>query len=151
MPTSVKPMPTKPSVGNGEVARLLTDTGLIVLSTTNPFSLPAGTVAQAIQTPCESYSSCHYLYVERTESLLPDATLTFLGPEDFNEQTRTDHRDTQRIRHTGQKLWALNPHSNFRYRSRCFSPQISTAARFTVARIPALLHHSFIDPCLRSL
>ena len=72
----------------GEVARLLTDTGLIVLSTTNPFSLPAGTVAQAIQTLVNPTPVVTIYMSKERESLLPDATLTFLGPEDFNEQTR---------------------------------------------------------------
>ncbi len=73
---------------SGEVARLLTDTGLIVLSTTNPFSLPAGTVAQAIQTLVNPTPVVTIYMSKERESLLPDATLTFLGPEDFDVLTR---------------------------------------------------------------
>ena len=72
----------------GEVAKLLTDTGLIVLSTTNPFSLPAGTVAQAIQTLVNPTPVITIYMSKEQESLLPDATLTFLGPEDFDERSR---------------------------------------------------------------
>ena len=72
----------------GEVARLLTDTGLIVLSTTNPFTLPAGTVAQAIQTLVNPTPVVTIYMSKEQESLLPDATLTFLGPEDFDARAR---------------------------------------------------------------
>ncbi|WP_454064091.1 GTP-binding protein [Candidatus Nitrospira salsa] len=72
----------------GEVAKLLTDTGLLVLSTTNPFSLPSGTIAQAIQTLINPTSVITIYMSKERESLLPDATLTFLGPEDFDARTR---------------------------------------------------------------
>ncbi len=72
----------------GEVARLLTDTGLIVLSTTNPFTLPAGTVAQAIQTLVNPTPVVTIYMSKDQESLLPDATLTFLGLEDFDARAR---------------------------------------------------------------
>ncbi|GJL64685.1 MAG: adenylyl-sulfate kinase [Nitrospirales bacterium] len=72
----------------GEVAKLLTDTGLLVLSTTNPFSLPSGTIAQAIQTLINPTPVITIYMSKERESLLPDATLTFLGPEDFDARTR---------------------------------------------------------------
>ena len=72
----------------GEVAKLLTDTGLIVLSTTNPFSLPGSTVAQAIQTLVNPTPVVTIYMSKERETLLPDATLTFEGPEDFDARTR---------------------------------------------------------------
>ncbi|GJL54554.1 MAG: adenylyl-sulfate kinase [Nitrospirales bacterium] len=72
----------------GEVAKLLTDTGLLVLSTTNPFSLPGGTIAQAIQTLINPTPVITIYMSKEQESLLPDATLTFVGPEDFDARTR---------------------------------------------------------------
>ncbi|WP_447969564.1 GTP-binding protein [Nitrospira sp. M1] len=72
----------------GEVAKLLTDTGLLVLSTTNPFSLPGGTIAQAIQTLINPTPVITIYMSKEQESLLPDATLTFVGPEDFDARAR---------------------------------------------------------------
>ena len=72
----------------GEVAKLLTDTGLIVLSTTNPFSLPGSMVAQAIQTLVNPTSVITIYMSKERETLLPDATLTFEGPEDFDARAR---------------------------------------------------------------
>ena len=59
-----------------------------MLSTTNPFTLPAGTVAQAIQTLVNPTPVVTIYMSKEQESLLPDATLTFLGPEDFDARAR---------------------------------------------------------------
>jgi bifunctional enzyme CysN/CysC len=71
----------------GEVARLLTDTGLLVISTTNPFTLPTGSVVQAIQTLVNPTPVVTIHMTKESESLQPDATLIFSGPEDFDDCT----------------------------------------------------------------
>ena len=68
----------------GEVARLLADTGLLIVSTTNFFSLPTNQVIQAIQTLVNPTPVVTIHMTKETQSLQDDMDLTFSGPEDFN-------------------------------------------------------------------
>ena len=69
----------------GEVARLLTDTGLLIVSTTNSFSLPTNQVVQAIQTLVNPTPVVTVHMTKETQSLQEDMDLTFSGPEDFDD------------------------------------------------------------------
>ena len=72
----------------GEVARLLIDTGVLLISTTNSFRLPADQTVEAIRTlvhPAPVLTV--YMSQETTPSPI-EADLSFTGPEDF---TRTAH------------------------------------------------------------
>ena len=72
----------------GEVARLLTDTGLLVISTTNSFSLPTGQVIQAIQTLVNPTPVVTIHMTKEAQTLQPDTDLIFAGPEDFDDCVR---------------------------------------------------------------
>jgi len=83
----------------GEVARLLTDTGLLVISTTNPFPLPVGAVVEAIQTLVNPTPVITIHISKGTETTQPDEShLVFTGPEDFNERVR---QILELLRHQG--------------------------------------------------
>ncbi len=72
----------------GEVARLLIDTGVLLISTTNSFKLPADQVVEAIRTlvhPAPVLTV--YMSQETTPSPL-EADLSFTGPEDFTHTAR---------------------------------------------------------------
>jgi bifunctional enzyme CysN/CysC len=64
----------------GEVARLLTDTGLIVVSTTNAF---AGADHQAIRTLVHPTPLITVHMSKSEETPPPDTDLAFAGPKDF--------------------------------------------------------------------
>ena len=68
----------------GEVARLLTDTGLLIISTTNSFSLPTSQVVQAIQTLVNPTPVVTIHMAKETQNLQEEMDLTFTGPEDFD-------------------------------------------------------------------
>lgn len=71
----------------GEVARLLTDTGLIVVSTTNPFGLAYGEAAQAIRTLVHP-APVIAIHMSKSEEEPPPNTDVFLsGPTDFDGAT----------------------------------------------------------------
>ena len=72
----------------GEVARLLVDTGLIVVSTTNAFGATDQQAVQAIRTlvyPAPVISV--YMSTVREEAP-PDSDLVFTGPENFDAAAR---------------------------------------------------------------
>jgi len=72
----------------GEVARLLVDTGLLVISTTNSFQLPADQVTEAIRTLVHP-APVLTVYMSKnvgTPSIQTD--LSFAGPEDFTATAR---------------------------------------------------------------
>ena len=64
----------------GEVARLLMDTGLIVISTTNAF---AGADHQAIRTLVHPTPVITVHMSKSEEASPPDTDLVFAGPKDF--------------------------------------------------------------------
>ncbi|MGE0470799.1 MAG: GTP-binding protein [Nitrospira sp.] len=71
----------------GEVARLLTDTGLIVVSTTNPFGLAYREASQAIRTLVHP-APVIAVYMSKTEEAPPPNTDVVLsGPTDFDAAT----------------------------------------------------------------
>ena len=68
----------------GEVARLLVDTGLIVVSTTNPFNLGYEQVVSNIRTLLHPTTLVTVHMTQEQEMIQPDADLVFAGPEDFD-------------------------------------------------------------------
>jgi bifunctional enzyme CysN/CysC len=68
----------------GEVARLLTDTGLLIISTTNSFSLPTSQIVQAIQTLVNPTPVVTIHMAKETQNLQEEMDLIFAGPEDFD-------------------------------------------------------------------
>ena len=80
--------PTEAVRRYGEVARLLTDTGLLIISTTNSFSQPTGQVIEAIQTLINPTPVVTIHMTKEEQHLQPDTDLTFAGPEDFDERVR---------------------------------------------------------------
>jgi bifunctional enzyme CysN/CysC len=72
----------------GEVARLLIDTGLIVVSTTNPFGLAYHEAAQAIRTLVHP-APVIAVHMSRTaEELPPNTDVTLVGPTDLDAATK---------------------------------------------------------------
>jgi bifunctional enzyme CysN/CysC len=72
----------------GEVARLLVDTGLIVVSTTNPFGLPHHQVTQSIRTLVHP-APVVAVHMSKTDEEPPPSTdLHFAGPKDYDAAAR---------------------------------------------------------------
>jgi bifunctional enzyme CysN/CysC len=69
----------------GEVARLLIDTGLIVISTTNPFGLAYRQAAQAIRTLVNPAPVIAVHMSKSEEYPPPNTDLHFAGPKNFDE------------------------------------------------------------------
>ncbi|WP_447975326.1 GTP-binding protein [Nitrospira sp. Kam-Ns4a] len=72
----------------GEVARLLIDTGLIVVSTTNPFGAASQQAAQAIRTLVHPAPVIQVYMSKSPDEPPPEADLSFCGPEDFDAAAR---------------------------------------------------------------
>jgi bifunctional enzyme CysN/CysC len=72
----------------GEVARLLTDAGMIVVSTTNPFGLAYKQAAQTIRTLVQPVPLLAIHMSNSPEESVPEADLNFAGPKDFDEAAR---------------------------------------------------------------
>ncbi|RMH37175.1 MAG: GTP-binding protein [Nitrospirae bacterium] len=70
----------------GEVVRLLADTGLLIITSTNAFSSTADHVVQAIHTLVDPVPVITIYMTKSSERLQPDADLVFAGPEDFDER-----------------------------------------------------------------
>ena len=71
----------------GEVARLLTDTGLIVVSTTNPFGLAYREASQAIRTLVHPTPVIAVHMSKSEEELPPNTDVVLTGPTDFDAAT----------------------------------------------------------------
>jgi len=71
----------------GEVARLLIDTGLIVVSTTNPFGLAYREASQAIRTLVHPAPVIAVHMSKSTEELPPNTDVVLTGPTDFDAAT----------------------------------------------------------------
>ncbi len=96
----------------GEVARLLVDTGLLVISTTNPFNLPADQVTEAIRTLVHP-ASVLTVYMNKDDkvpSIEPD--LSFAGPEDF---TATAHDILESLKQKGILAEAIGNQPAFQF------------------------------------
>jgi bifunctional enzyme CysN/CysC len=72
----------------GEVARLLIDTGLIVVSTTNPFGLAYAEAAQAIRTLVHPAPVIAVHMSKAPEEVPPNTDIVLSGPLDFDAATR---------------------------------------------------------------
>lgn len=82
----------------GEVARLLVDTGLLVISTTNPFNLPADQAIEAIRTLVHPASVLTVCMSKDDQPPSIEADLSFAGPEDF---TATAHDIREALKQKG--------------------------------------------------
>ncbi len=82
----------------GEVARLLVDTGVLVISTTNQFDLPADQSIEAIRTLVHPASVLTVYMSKDTKSSPIEADLSFMGPDDF---TATSHDILEALKHKG--------------------------------------------------
>ena len=71
----------------GEVARLLTDTGLIVVSTTNPFGLAYQEASQAIRTLVHPAPVIAVHMSKTEEEPPPNTDVVLSGPTDFDAAT----------------------------------------------------------------
>lgn len=71
----------------GEVARLLTDTGLIVVSTTNPFGLAYREASQAIRTLVHPAPVIAVHMSKTEEEPPPNTDVVLSGPTDFDAAT----------------------------------------------------------------
>lgn len=71
----------------GEVARLLTDTGLIVVSTTNPFGLAYREASQAIRTLVHPAPVIAVHMSKSEEEPPPNTDVVLTGPTDFDAAT----------------------------------------------------------------
>jgi len=72
----------------GEVARLLIDTGLIIVSTTNPFGAAYRLAAQAIRTLVHPAPVIAVHMSKTEEEPPPNTDLAFVGPTNFDEAAR---------------------------------------------------------------
>ncbi len=72
----------------GEVARLLIDTGLIVVSTTNPFGLAYQEAAQAIRTLVHPAPVIAVHMTKTNEEPPPNTDIVLSGPTDFDAATK---------------------------------------------------------------
>lgn len=72
----------------GEVARLLTDTGLIVVSTTNPFGLAYKEAAQAIRTLVNPAPLIAVHMSKTAEEPPPNTDVVLVGPTDLDAATK---------------------------------------------------------------
>ncbi|MCZ6799016.1 MAG: GTP-binding protein [Nitrospirae bacterium] len=71
----------------GEVARLLIDTGMMVISTTNPFDLPSDQVVQALRTLVHP-APVLTIYMSTNPGEEPnEADMAFIGPKNFDDLT----------------------------------------------------------------
>ena len=73
----------------GEVARLLADTGLIVVSTTNPFGMAYAEAAQAIRTLVHPTPVISIQMSTLSDEASTNADLVFTGPADFDAATKS--------------------------------------------------------------
>ena len=73
----------------GEVARLLADTGLIVVSTTNPFGMAYAEAAQAIRTLVHPTPVISIQMSTISDEASTNTDLVFTGPADFDAATKS--------------------------------------------------------------
>jgi bifunctional enzyme CysN/CysC len=96
----------------GEVARLLADTGLIVVSTTNPFGMAYGEAAQAIRTLVHPTPVISIHMSKLPEEAPPAADLVFAGPADFDAATK---RILEELKRRGVLAQAIGAKPTFQY------------------------------------
>ena len=96
----------------GEVARLLADTGLIVVSTTNPFGLDYAEAAQSIKTLVHPTPVISIHMSKLPEEPPANADIVFSGPADFDAATR---RILDELKRRGVLAQAIGAKPTFQY------------------------------------
>lgn len=96
----------------GEVARLLADTGLIVVSTTNPFGMGYIEAAQAIRTLVHPTPVISVHMSKAPEEVLPNADIILSGPADFDAATK---RILDELKRRGVLAQAIGAKPTFQY------------------------------------
>jgi bifunctional enzyme CysN/CysC len=96
----------------GEVARLLADTGLIVVSTTNPFGMGYIEAAQAIRTLVHPTPVISVHMSKAPEEVLPNADIVLSGPTDFDAATK---RILDELKRRGVLAQAIGAKPTFQY------------------------------------
>jgi bifunctional enzyme CysN/CysC len=96
----------------GEVARLLVDTGLLVISTTNSFQLPADQVIESIRTLVHPATVLTVYMSKDTDGPSIQADLSFTGPEDY---TATAHDILEVLKQKGILAEAIGNQPAFQF------------------------------------
>lgn len=96
----------------GEVARLLVDTGLIVVSTTNPFGLAFIEAAQAIKTLVHPTPVISVHMSKVPEEGPPSTDIVLSGPTDFDAATK---RILDELKRRGVLAQAIGAKPTFQY------------------------------------
>jgi bifunctional enzyme CysN/CysC len=96
----------------GEVARLLADTGLIVVSTTNPFGMAYIEAAQAIRTLVHPTPVISVHMSKTPEETPPNADIVLSGPADFDVATK---RILEELKRRGVLAHAIGAKPTFQY------------------------------------
>jgi bifunctional enzyme CysN/CysC len=96
----------------GEVARLLIDTGLIVVSTTNPFGLAYAEAVQAIRTLVHPAPVIAVHMSKIPENPPPGTDIALSGPVDFDEATR---KILDELKRRGVLAQAIGAKPTFQY------------------------------------
>ena len=96
----------------GEVARLLADTGLIVVSTTNPFGMAYIEAAQAIRTLVHPTPVISVHMSKAPEESPPNADIVLSGPADFDAATK---RILEELKRRGVLAHAIGAKPTFQY------------------------------------
>ncbi|UVT22033.1 MAG: adenylyl-sulfate kinase [Nitrospira sp.] len=96
----------------GEVARLLTDTGLIIVSTTNPFGLAFREAAQAIRTLVHPAPVIAVHMSRSEEEPPPNTDVVLSGPTDFDAATA---RILEELKRRGVLAQAIGAKPIFQY------------------------------------
>jgi bifunctional enzyme CysN/CysC len=96
----------------GEVARLLVDTGLIVVSTTNPFGMAYTEAAQAIRTLVHPTPVISVHMSKVPEEVPPNTDIVLSGPSDFDAATR---RVLDELKRRGVLAEAIGAKPTFQY------------------------------------
>ena len=96
----------------GEVAHLLVDTGLILISTTNPFALPGHEVAQSIRTLVHPTPVVAVHMTKSAEEPPPNTDLHFAGPKNFDEAAQ---QIIEELKRKGVLARAIGAKPTFQY------------------------------------
>lgn len=96
----------------GEVARLLVDTGLIVVSTTNPFGLGYVEAAEAIRTLVHPTPVISVHMSKVPEEVPPNTDIVLSGPADFDAATK---RILEELKRRGVLAQAIGAKPTFQY------------------------------------
>jgi bifunctional enzyme CysN/CysC len=96
----------------GEVARLLVDTGLIVVSTTNPFGMAYVEAVQAIRTLVHPVPVIAIHMSKAPEEVPPNTDIVLSGPADFDAATR---RILEELKRRGVLAQAIGAKPIFQY------------------------------------